>query len=754
MKTSPKPFIASLLAALSLGAAAAQTATPVSQTAAPAAPASEPYAFHSVAIGGGGFVTGIIFNPTEKGLVYVRTDVGGAYRRDARSRQWVPLLDWANQTDWNLYGVESLASDPVDPRRVYIAAGTYTDPGVSLGEILRSSDYGATWTRTPMPFRFGGNENGRNNGERLAVDPNDDRVLMLGTRSSGLWRSADFGATWAKVDAFPAYDEAMPMQRTSGGYVPQAVGINILLFDGRTGARGSPTPVIYAVVSTPNPSLFRSADGGASWAAVPGQPLGLRPNRAALSSAGILYVSYGKEAGPNTMTDGAVWRLDTRSGAWADITPEKPGQGSAFGYGSVAVDAAHPDTILTGTWSHYSPFDEVYRSTDGGRTWASLLDHADWDHSSAPYTKPMNHHWLADLKIDPFDSNSAMFTTGFGVWATHDLGDADAGRRTLWAFEDQGIEETVPTVLVSPPSGPHLLSGVADVDGFRHDDLSVSPPSGRFGTPAFKDTSDLAFAWRHPEIVVRSGNTYHNDLVTGAYSLDAGVTWKPFVSEPPGTIGTYWRGEGSVAISADGKTVVWSPTGVAPHLTQDWGATWLPSVGGSVNLAVVADTVNPSKFYAYDTEAGTLVVSTDGARSFKARAGGLPIAKGRWGPAPGTVVAVPGREGEFWVIANGRVIHFTDSGDSAAELKGVDASHIGFGKAAPGRDTPAIFIAGHVAGVEGLFRSDDGAKSWIRISDPAHGYGEIRTLCGDPRIFGRVYFGTGGRGVLYGDRIK
>jgi len=118
MKTSPKPFIASLLAALSLGAAAAQTATPVSQTAAPAAPASEPYAFHSVAIGGGGFVTGIIFNPTEKGLVYVRTDVGGAYRRDARSRQWVPLLDWANQTDWNLYGVESLASDPVDPRRV------------------------------------------------------------------------------------------------------------------------------------------------------------------------------------------------------------------------------------------------------------------------------------------------------------------------------------------------------------------------------------------------------------------------------------------------------------------------------------------------------------------------------------------------------------------------------------------------------------------------------------------------------------
>ena len=79
MKTSPKPFIASMLAALSLGAAAAQSG-------APAAPSSERYEFRSVAIGGGGFVTGIIFNPSEKGLVYARTDVGGAYRRDARSR--------------------------------------------------------------------------------------------------------------------------------------------------------------------------------------------------------------------------------------------------------------------------------------------------------------------------------------------------------------------------------------------------------------------------------------------------------------------------------------------------------------------------------------------------------------------------------------------------------------------------------------------------------------------------------------------
>ena len=744
MKPPAPPFIACVAAILALAAP--------SRLGAAEAPGADPYSFHSVTIGGGGFVTGIIFNPTERGLVYLRTDVGGAYRRDARSRDWVPLLDWVNQTDWNLFGVESLASDPVDPRRVYIAAGTYTNPKVSTGEILRSADYGATWERTPMPFRFGGNENGRNNGERLAVDPNDDRVLFLGTRTAGLWRSADFGATWSRVESFPSYDEAMPMQRTPGGYVPQAVGINIVFFDGRSGTRGSATRTVYAAVSTPNASLFRSEDAGATWSPVAGQPLGLRPNRAALGPTGILYVSYGLEAGPNSMTDGAVWRLDTSTGAWSNITPEKPGPGSSFGYGSVAVDPEHPDTVLAGTWSHYSPFDQVYRSTDQGRTWSPLLERAQWDHAYAPYTKPMNHHWLADLKIDPFDPDHAVFSTGFGIWSTYNLRAADSGRPTLWVFDDQGIEETVPSVLLSPPSGVHLLSAVGDIDGFRHEDFSVSPRAGRFGTPPYKNTAHLAFAWKHPEVLVRSGNTYHNDQVTAAFSLDQGVTWKAFQGEPPGTVGKYWRGEGAIAISPDAKTVVWSPTGVAPHLTTDWGATWFPCLGGSVNLSVVADTVNPQNFYAYDTEAGTIVVSTDGARSFRARAGGLPVLTGRWGPAPGAISAVPGREGEFWVLSKGFLIHSKDAGASISELKDVDASLIGFGRAAPGRDEPALFIVGHVAGTEGIFRSDDGGARWARISDPAHGYGQIRCLSGDPRIYGRVYFGTGGRGILYGDR--
>jgi len=716
-------------------------------------PTQDHYTFKNVAIGGGGFVTGIIFNPTEKGLVYARTDVGGAYRMDSRSGgAWVPLLDWAGQTDWNLYGVESLASDPVEPNRVYIAAGTYTNPRVSNGEILRSDDYGANWRRTPMPFKFGGNEAGRGNGERLVVDPNRNNVLFLGTRNAGLWRSKDFGATWTNIDSFPAIDEVLPARDPgSHVYVPQNVGINIIVFDARSGKPGAITPVIYAAASTPNPSIFRSTDAGRTWFPIDGEPLGLRPIRMALSKTGMLYICYGKESGPNAITDGAVWRFNTESQEWVDITPEHTSQAEHFGYASVSIDPVHPDTLVVGTWNHYYPLDEIFRSRDAGKTWQPILGDATWDHSLAPYTNSMNRHWLADTEIDPFDPDHAMFTTGFGIWATHDLTAADNGRPTRWSFDDKGIEETVPLVLVSPPVGAHLLSGVGDVDGFRHDNLDVSPASGRFGTPPFKNTASLAFAWKNPEVMVRAGNTYHNDIITAAYSTDAGLTWTSFASEPPGTIGQYWRGEGTIAISPDAKTVVWSPTGVPPNFTTDWGKTWYPSVNGSINLSVAADTVNSSKFFGYDTESGSIVVSLDGAKSFRSVGAGLPVVKGRWGPAPGRLSMVPGHEGEFFVIAEGQLLHSNDGGRTLHGDRNVLASHIGFGMGAPGSPYPAIFISAVINDEDGIYRSDDDAVTWKKVTNPSHGFGEIRAVTGDPRIYGRVYFGTGGRGIIYGD---
>jgi hypothetical protein len=237
------------------------------------------YRWRNVAIGGGGFVTGLVFHPAERGLLYARTDIGGAYRWLPEARRWLPLMDWMGHDDHGRFGVESLALDPSDPSRVYLAVGTYLHERGQDGAILRSSDRGATFQRTALPFKLGGNEQGRGNGERLAVDPNDGRVLLFGTRAHGLWRSDDAGASWKEVPGFPEIAKSRSAW-AMGWRELRPVGIAFVVFDPDSGVRGSATGTIYAGVSTRDTSLYRSQDGGGSWHAVPGQPVGLQPHGA------------------------------------------------------------------------------------------------------------------------------------------------------------------------------------------------------------------------------------------------------------------------------------------------------------------------------------------------------------------------------------------------------------------------------------------------------------------------------------------
>jgi photosystem II stability/assembly factor-like uncharacterized protein len=721
-------------------------------------PPTEPYAWSNVVIGGGGFVTGIITHPRQKGLMYARTDVGGAYRWDASAQRWIPLTDGIGDVDFT--GIESLAVDPSDPGRVYLAAGIYSR---GKAAILRSADQGRTWLRTDVPFKMGGNEAGRFNGERLAVDPNDGDILFFGSRRDGLWKSADRGAVWQKVEGFPdfGFREAALANaadsRSGLGLNQQPVGIVCVLFDPAGSRPGQPTPTLYAAVSTTETNLYRSTDGGVTWLAVADQPVGLRPNHLVRATDGTLYLSYGKEPGPNTMTDGAVWKFNPEKGAWKDITPLKPAQADqTFGYGAVAVDAQHPSTIVAATFAHWKPCDEIFRSTNGGASWTPLLPQAVWDHAAAPYTQNLNPHWMGDLEINPFNSDQVLFVTGYGIWSCSNLTAADADRPTRWTFLDNGLEETVPLALLSPPEGAHLLSGVGDIDGFRHDDLNVSPIRGSFDGPRYSNTEDMALAGKNPQVIVRTG-TSRSGAVRAAISADGGKTWNALGREP-----TNSAGAGTIAVSADGRIIVWTPRRGAPSYSNDRGNQWSACAGISPHARVVADAVNPARFYTFDLLDGRLLASTNGAASFAATPAAFPKAEGSAGRSGfsgagnAALFPTPGIEGDLWLAfnnANG-LYHSTNGGASFARSDRVqEAYSLGFGKAAPGRDFPALYLAGKIEQIPGLFRSDDAGTNWVRINDDQHQFGWIGHVTGDPRIYGRVYFATGGRGIIYGDPV-
>jgi xyloglucan-specific exo-beta-1,4-glucanase len=110
-------------------------------------------------------------------------------------------------------------------------------------------------------------------------------------------------------------------------------------------------------------------------------------------------------------------------------------------------------------------------------------------------------------------------------------------------------------------------------------------------------------------------------------------------------------------------------------------------------------------------------------------------------------------EKDLWLTSRADgLFHSTNGGESFIKLEGVqEADSLGLGKAAPGKAFPALFLAGQINGLRALFRSDDAGANWVRINDNQHQYGYISHVTGDPLIYGRVYFATGGRGVIYGD---
>jgi hypothetical protein len=447
-----------------------------------------------------------------------------------------------------------------------------------------------------------------------------------------------------------------------------------------------------------------------------------------------------------------VFRLDTNANTWTDVTPMLPTAQVGFGYAGVSVDAQNPNTVVVSTLDRWSIGDDIFRSTDSGAHWTPVnVPRAAHDSSAGPWVTfhqaaPNFTGWMADVEIDPFNSGRVMHVTGQGIWATDNMTSLDSSQPTSWDFRSTGIEETAVLDLVSPTAGPPLFSAVGDIGGFTHADLDVPPPGGIQQNPQFSATDSIDYAGAAPAIVARIGRGGAATSPHGAYSTDSGTTWTPFPTSLP--IG---NSAGSIAVSADGATFVWSPQAArgatgAVQYSRDRGMTWAPSGGGIGAIRpVVSDRVNPNKFYAFDGT-GRLWVSTDGAATFAVAASGLPTGNG------GRARATLGIEGDLWVVAGGNLFHSTDSGATFAPVATASAVFaMGFGMAAPGQSYPAIYLGGTVNNFAGIYRSDDVGATWTRIDDNNHRFATATVITGDPRIYGRVYVGNNGRGVFYGD---
>ncbi|GAA2138994.1 xyloglucanase [Glycomyces algeriensis] len=774
--------------AASLGAAAvAATAVPAAAHAKASGRCDDAYSWQNVVINGGGYVPGIVFNETEANLIYARTDIGGLYRWQEPTQTWKALLDWVGPDEWGYTGVVSVASDPVEPNRVYAAVGTYTnDWDPNNGAVLHSDDYGDTWGVAELPFKQGGNMPGRGMGERLAVDPADNAVVYLGTpNGSGLWRSVDHGRNWSEVEAFP--NPGNFVQDPSGDYSDDNQGVIWIEFD-QAGDR------IFVGVADPADPLYVSEDRGQTWAPVPGATvLGAVgdnktiPKQAAIDRAnGHLFIVTSWDpgpynGGPASGAGGALWRLDLATGEWTDATPAYSPNGRIPGFGGITVDRQRPGTLMAATENSWWPDEVIFRSTDSGATWETSWDYAggartdrfDMDSTGSEWLSfggtdegaayAVKHGWMIDaLAIDPFDSDRIMWGTGATIWGTEQLttwdaqgplvGDDGAAlpvERFTVAVRAEGLEETSMQDIAA--IGGTLVTAVGDLGGFVHTDV------GRAGTqirnPDWSTGTSVDFAALAPDVVVGTGNVHGTVDGHVAVSTDRGATWLT-TARLEGVAGD--GNGGIVGVSADGAVIVWSPGNgtTAPVYSTDLGQTWTPVEGLPAGAKVRADRVRASRWYAYF--AGVFYTSGDGGRTF-ADTGATGL------PPEGDVDfrAVPGKRGHLWLAGGNTpepvdpvygMWRSTDGGTSWKRVRDFDtADSVGFGKGR-GRGYPAIYASGKAGGQNGIWRSTDEGRSWQRINDDAHQWAWTgKAISGDPQVYGRVYIATNGRGLIYGD---
>ena len=649
----------------------------------------------SVQIVGGGYIDGVFFHPQQQNLRYVRTDVGGAYRwvqegttgttgatatcpgyfkadgtaTAAKGNNgellecgyWVPLLDFLGRANAGDMGVESLGLDPSDPQRLYLSTGlNYNNVPAQQNHFLLSDNQGATFTQVNAPFPINGNDNGRDAGERFAVDPKLGTTIYYGSRTAGLWKSLDRGMTWNQVTTFPVTG------KTAGA------GVVFIIFNPSSGVSGTATPVLYAGVSdynyynangsnngTPVSNIYRSVDSGATWQAIPGEPTSvanpaggstpanynLTPIHAVFGpdgvtgSQGSLYITYFSDEGPltnnsglaNNSGAGAVYEytptVGTPSGpgTWTNITPNSVRSSTdEGGYSGITLDAERPGVIMVSTIDDNSiNGDAIYRSLNYGQTWTILEQKGQSnigainDDAFAPWlgfgTSALlvaTENWPSALAIDPFNSNHAVFGTGNTLWDTQNLMATDINQQAIFSvgaygsapsgvqqvFGGSSIEETVVNALSSPPTVAPLLSAVGDLGTFVHISLDASPALGADSTPLFTTGTSVDFAQNAALTIVRVGMGVN---ATGGYATTAPSYYTP-------------SGGGSPVLcpptpSGSTCTQVQVPLLLATSTTQGAQNGWTghPTLSAAANLQSVTPTTQLS------AGGGTVAISAD-----------------------------------------------------------------------------------------------------------------------------------------------
>lgn len=737
-------------------------------------------------IGGAGFVSGIVTGQKE---MYLRTDVGGAYKYNYETNQWDQLFGFLTEADRGLLSVKGIAIDPTNDDIAYFLCGcAYFSDARTV--IFKTTDGGKTFTEADVTehIQVHGNGDGRECIEPIAIDPDNTDTIYAGgdvtAGKSALIKSTDGGKTWNPVmgyDAlglfpgelkFPMWTDHMVRGSEPSKEYNQQNGIGcILIEDGKVYVGTSVTGKANIHVANVKDDKFTelSAD----------LPNANYPCSITSDHNGNIFFTYIAGLAFSGSAGGA-YKYNTSTGKVTDISP----CGNAIGM--IEADENDPDKLLArtcGVWSDQwyekewtdtsiAWGDHFFRSTDGGATWTNITPgqgetiYGEGD----PYKKfvslPMSTngydwiygkacHWGSGILLDPRDPDRILLTSGNGVFACDNVWDE---KDIQFYFQPDGVEEVVSLDFVSVPGGA-AYSAIGDYDGFIHTDVTSTPQQY---TPNIGSTSAIAYCPSDTKVLARVGE----NEAKGYYSLDSGKTWTEL--KVP-------NGGGKLAITQldDGtyRFIKASKDNASIQYTDDFGATWSSSTGleGTKTTYPLVDLNNPAVVYgsgikyndywASDTNKKeptlddaqyNFYISTDYGATFKK----TTVCKYDMCDHTGDLAYISEDKVAMAVGWNGLYI-ISDNGSNIEQTDVFYAKTIGYGAPEKEGGPNTLFIYGRPqeSDPEGIYRSTDEGKSWVLINtDHIYGgTGNGNYIVGDMNEFGKLYMSTVGCGIVYGE---
>ncbi len=341
-------------------------------------------------------VAGVAGRP---GLGFFGAVDGGVFKTTDAGVTWQPLFQHEPVASIGAIGVAAS-----DPKVIYVGTGESTiRSNASYGDgIWRSDNGGKTWHHIGL-------DDTRHIGALLVSpkDPNDVVVAALGhvwgpNKQRGVFLTTDGGKTWHKTlyvnESTGAVDLARDPDHPNSIYATTWNARRMPWFQ-------------YAPVSGPGAAIYHSDDSGKTWhkLAMKGLPQHMGRIGIAVASGtpgprlyaivnGVQNASDPDHAGPSS----GLYRSDDGGASWALVNDEDRIAGRGWYFGQIEVDPANPDIV-------YVPNTSLYRSTDGGKHFTAIKGSPDGD--------DMQRLW-----IDPKDPAHMITSADQGTAITLDDG--------------------------------------------------------------------------------------------------------------------------------------------------------------------------------------------------------------------------------------------------------------------------------------------------------------------------------------------